>query len=323
MEEKDVQKLIDTALENYTKKNAYGVSLVPAHAHTGVDSSRIDPANLLGFPATKVSDATVAPVDNPPNGTIRFYYDSTVKVMWVTINGTWVSFSTGTGNPSAPDTSIQFNNGGSFGGSSKLKWDGSNVLFNNPNAGVAIVGTDGTGADNGTGTGIYGGVGGNTDGIGGPVQMWGGDGGATNGQGGVFVVHGGLGSGSGIGGSGNIAAGDGGTTGDGGEIDITAGSSGDSSNGATLRLQGGVYGGDGGSAYIQGSTSGVSGDDGDVILGFVNTSTTRNGNFVYIPTINGHPTGTPNNATGVAITFDTTTDKLYIYNGGWKSVTLT
>ncbi len=46
--------------------------------------------------------------------------------------------------------------------------------------------------------------------------------------------------------------------------------------------------------------------------------------FLYIPAVAGAPTGVPaNTATGtVPIQYDTTGNKLYVYNGGWKSVTL-
>ena len=45
--------------------------------------------------------------------------------------------------------------------------------------------------------------------------------------------------------------------------------------------------------------------------------------FLYIPTSAGAPTGTPTTYTGrVAIEYDTTNNKLYVFNGAWKSVTL-
>lgn len=95
--EQEIKNLIDKTLEDYTQKNAYGPSLIPAHTHNGVDSARIDPINLLGFPSTKVTTATTAPTDNPFNGTIRYYYDSTPNyVQWTPVGGIWVGTLLGT-----------------------------------------------------------------------------------------------------------------------------------------------------------------------------------------------------------------------------------
>jgi hypothetical protein len=46
--------------------------------------------------------------------------------------------------------------------------------------------------------------------------------------------------------------------------------------------------------------------------------------FLYIPTVSGGPTGTPTSQSGrVPIVYDSTDNRLYVYNGGaWKSVTL-
>lgn len=52
--------------------------------------------------------------------------------------------------------------------------------------------------------------------------------------------------------------------------------------------------------------------------------TNTNQGFVFIPAMNGTPTGTPTaHATSRAFCFDRSSDKLYVYNGSWKSVTLT
>ena len=43
--------------------------------------------------------------------------------------------------------------------------------------------------------------------------------------------------------------------------------------------------------------------------------------FLYLPTCAGAPTGVPTAKTGqAAIVFDSTNNRIYIYNGAWKSV---
>ena len=52
-------------------------------------------------------------------------------------------------------------------------------------------------------------------------------------------------------------------------------------------------------------------------------ATTATRGFIYVPTCAGAPTGTPVTNTGtVAIVFDTTDNRLYVYNGAWKAVTV-
>lgn len=52
-------------------------------------------------------------------------------------------------------------------------------------------------------------------------------------------------------------------------------------------------------------------------------STSATDGFVYLPTCAGTPTGTPTSFTGkCAMIYDTTNNKLNIYNGGWKSILL-
>lgn len=60
-------------------------------------------------------------------------------------------------------------------------------------------------------------------------------------------------------------------------------------------------------------------DSGNIVLGSqAALATTATNGFAYIPTCAGTPTGVPTAYTGkVAMVFDTTNNKLYIYDGGW------
>lgn len=91
--DEDFKKNIDS----YAKDNQFGVSPIPVHVHNGTDSPQIDPADLLGFPTTLVSNATVAPTSTPLNGTFIYQYDASGRyVMWSRINKVWVAISMGT-----------------------------------------------------------------------------------------------------------------------------------------------------------------------------------------------------------------------------------
>lgn len=62
---------------------------------------------------------------------------------------------------------------------------------------------------------------------------------------------------------------------------------------------------------------------GNIVPGSAALGTTATDGFIYLQSCAGTPTGTPTSYTGrVACVYDTSNEKLYVYNGAWKSVTL-
>lgn len=61
---------------------------------------------------------------------------------------------------------------------------------------------------------------------------------------------------------------------------------------------------------------------GNVVVGPAAVATNATDGFLYIPSCAGTPTGAPTAYAGrVAMVFDTTNNKLYVYDGGWIDVT--
>jgi len=59
---------------------------------------------------------------------------------------------------------------------------------------------------------------------------------------------------------------------------------------------------------------------GSVLLADTVLATTATDGFTYVPTCAGIPTGVPTAQLGTApVVYDTTDNRLYVYNGGWKS----
>lgn len=73
----------------------------------------------------------------------------------------------------------------------------------------------------------------------------------------------------------------------------------------------------------QGTSTSASQLNGSLVIGTAALATTATDGFVYLPSCAGAPTGVPTSRTGtVATVYDTSNNKLYVYNGAWKSVTL-
>jgi hypothetical protein len=175
--------------------------------------------------------------------------------------------------------------------------------------------------------------GGDSTKTGGAATVRGGDG-STGANGGALTLRGGDGNrqtigGNVPGGAVTIRAGDatGGTnTAPGVDVTITGGAGGAGTatgGGGAVALVGGAAGGNnqaGGNVTLKGGAAHGTGNQGHV--GVANggaLSTTATGGFLVIPTCAGTPTGVPANVpTGsVAIVFDTTNNKLCVYDGGW------
>lgn len=120
-----------------------------------------------------------------------------------------------------------------------------------------------------------------------------------------------------------------------GAIYHATGGSGSNVAGADITLAGGrgTGAGAGGSVKIQVSPAGSTGSSANalvdaiivdqkanVVLARAALATSATDGFTYIPTCAGTPTGTPTAKTGtVPFVYDTTNNKLYVYNGAWKS----
>lgn len=127
---------------------------------------------------------------------------------------------------------------------------------------------------------------------------------------GSFIAYLTAGSGANAGGNIEMAAGDGGSTGTGGDVIISAGDA------------GGAGDGDGGDIIFLHGVKNGTGRAGDTVLGSA-VGTSDGGGFVFVPTCAGTPTGTPSTHTGtLAMVYDSTGNKLWVYDGGWIGVAL-
>jgi hypothetical protein len=65
------------------------------------------------------------------------------------------------------------------------------------------------------------------------------------------------------------------------------------------------------------------GSGADISTAAAGLATNATSGFFRIPYCAGTPTGTPTAGTDLVLQYDSSNNKLYVYNGAWKSVTLT
>lgn len=75
---------IDNKIQKYADQAKFNVPQIPAHGHTGVDSTRIRYEDLLGIPITSTT-----PTDSPRNGTLRLYENGATIRIYAYLNNVW------------------------------------------------------------------------------------------------------------------------------------------------------------------------------------------------------------------------------------------
>lgn len=151
-------------------------------------------------------------------------------------------------SPASPSTSIQFNNGGVFGGTADFTFNSGTDTLSLGTAATTGTIQPQTSATTGATLRVVGGAGGATN-AGGVLQLVGGPGGATSGNGGSATLSGGSASGSGNGGLAQIIGGNSGVTGAGGSVSISAGTAG-SAAGGNITLTASPNGGSGANGNV-------------------------------------------------------------------------
>ncbi len=361
MNEEDTRKIAREEAQSIHDINSsadqFAVSQTPFHTHNGADSQKFPFKNLSDVPISYHGKASqVVKVNSTETGLtfatqsagnpagsnkqVQFndsgafgadaglLYDKSSTTLEVsTINSInadmQITAADGGAASNGQNISLIAGNsiaGGTVGGNAFLQggngdgiWSGGNVELD-----------AGTAGSTGTGGGVIlnTGKGGASSGDGGLIDILAADAGGNGKGGGVSIA-----SGNGVGAHGGgiilIQGGDGGASGNGSTIDIFAGNGGATtgSGGAVSAASGAATGGDnnGGNINLLPGVGHGTGHQGNVVVNGV-IATTDNGGFLVIPKCAGAPTGTP--SSGGSMVYDTTNNKLYVYNGGWKSVTL-
>jgi hypothetical protein len=257
----------------------------------------------------------------------------------------WAAASGG-GGVAGSDTQVQYNDGGAMAGDDGFTWDKTNnvlTIGTGATAGKIKSPLGSTTSSSGQTLTIEGALGGSVNGNGGAINITGGNSVAAGNNGGAVTITGGgnvggfssggnvsMAGGTGTVGGGNASVTAGGTAGGlGGQASLTGGNG--TSGGGVAIVTGGASiasGTHGGNALLRGgNAAGGGGAIGNA--GVSNAAgalaTTGNGGFFLFPTMAGTPTGTPANvpAGSVCAVYDTSANKLWIYNGSWRSSTFT
>lgn len=316
MNEDQIRKIVQEMIDAQQIKDQYNVAKTPYHTHNGLDSPKLN-ASTVGVGAAG-SDTQV-----------QFNNNGTLGA------SSRLSFLNASAELIVGDGSI----GGTVAGGDADSGSG------NPGSSITLQGGRGDGTGIGGAVNLQGGLPGLSGGDGGDVVIQsglgalvgkGGDvdiqaqvGGDTSGDGGAVNITSGSAQGANsVGGNINATAGDGFGSGSGGEVEITSGVSAGSGPGGEIRITAGTSGNLGGHRGppviidAGGSDSGVA--SGDVYLNQKNApyDRTLGGGNVYLPYCAGVPTGVPQTSIG-ALIYDSTNNKIYIYNGAWRSVAVT
>ena len=136
----------NVATSVYTISDGTGVVINPANG--GIQLWTLGASRTPTAPAFAAGESVTLMIDDGSGYTVDW---NSINVNWIggsaptlatsgytpielwkvgsTVYGVGVAASGGTGTPASPTNSIQFNNGGAFGGSSNLTWDGNCVMI--------------------------------------------------------------------------------------------------------------------------------------------------------------------------------------------------
>lgn len=293
MPEDRIRQIVQEMIDAQQTKDQYEVAKTSYHTHNGIDSPRLGVSAGI-VPLTVEDGATTV----TPTTTISFTGAT------VTDGGNGEADVLITAGVAGSDTDIQFNDGGVFGGNGTFTYDKTTDTLTIGEENVFSV-IQAPGATTSSTPG-------------GSLTLNAGDGNGDDG-GEVAILGGASGTATGSG----ISTGGGESGGTGGHIEMQGGdgkSIGDNPGGL-IALKGGFGNGtaSGGAITLLGGTSGT-GKPGDVYINTSAIATNATGHFLVIPMCAGTPTGTP--AGNARMVYDTSNNKLYVYNSGWKSVTL-